>query len=279
MAAVIFEGGSLRGIFSAGVMDALLENKIHFDYIIGVSAGISYGISYASKQKGRNLEVLCKYRNDHRYLSKRNFIRCRSLFDLDFLFDKIPNELVILDRKAIINHKGSVIGVVTDAETGEAVYMDAKHMDKGLTILRASSAIPFYTPPIYIDGKRYFDGGLKDSIPIKKSIADGNTKNLIVLTQPIGYIKKSGKSAKLGAALLKRKYPKLAEVLLNRAENYNDTTKFIKDLQKKSPDNTVILAPEYSLNSFESDLNELKKTYKHGYDITIQNIEKIRKLF
>ncbi len=278
MAAIIFEGGTLRGIFSSGVMDALLDNNIHFDYVIGVSAGISYGISYVSQQSGRNIDIIRQHRNDSRYFSKRNLLRCGSLFDWDFLYDEIPNRLNILDRSAIENYNGTVIAVVTDAQTGQAVYMDAKSMDKKLTLLRASSAIPFYSSAVMLRGRPYYDGGLSDSIPIKRSLADGNTKNLIVLTQPKGYQKSSGKSAKIGAFLFSRKFPQLAQTLLNRANMYNDTLEYINSLESKNKNDTLVLRPAYNLNPFEADIKILEKTYQHGYDITMANLAQIQKL-
>ncbi len=278
MASVVFEGGSLRGIFSAGVMDALLDNNIHFDYVIGVSAGISYGISYVSKQRGRNIDIIRAYRSDYRYFSKRNLLRCGSFFDWDFLYDEIPNKLNILDRDAIYNYKGVVTAVVTDAQTGQAVYVDAKHMDKKGTLLRASAAIPFYSSAVSMGGKLYYDGGLSDSIPIKKSLDDGNTKHLIVMTQPKGYQKKQGKSTKMGAFLFRRKYPELSKTLLQRAKMYNDTLDFIESLEANATTNLVVLRPSYALNSFESDIETLEKTYQHGYDIATEHMDSIRLL-
>ncbi len=279
MAGVVFEGGALRGIFSAGVMDALLENDIHFEYVIGVSAGIAYGISYVSNQSRRNLEVLRKYRNDPRYISLRNFFRCGAFFDYNFIFDEIPNKLVILDRKATANFKGTAIGVVTDAQSGKPVYMSVKNMDKKLSVLCASSAIPFYSSPVFIDGKRYFDGGISDSIPIKKSESDGNTKNLIVLTQPKGYRKKQGMSTKLVAFLLHRQFPNMSKQLLRRTKMYNDTLEYIEHLEKSNHQNTVVLRPSRKIKSFESNVQILEQSYNHGYDTTVRNIDKIRKLF
>ncbi len=278
MASVVFEGGTFRGVFSAGVMDALLDNDIHFDYVIGVSAGIAYGISFVSKQKGRNLEVVQKYKKDPRYYSKRNILRHGSLFGWDFIYDEIPNRLSILDREAIDNYTGKVLAVVTNAQTGQAEYLDAKHMDKKLSLIRASSAIPFYSPAITIDGRQYYDGGLSDSIPIKKSLADGNTKHLIVMTQPKGYEKKQGKSAKMGAFLFRRKFPKLSETLLNRARMYNDTLEFIQSLESENKSDTVVLRPAYNLNPFESNIETLEKTFQHGYDVAMANMKEIQKL-
>ncbi len=278
MAGLVLEGGSLRGFFSAGVMDALLEKNVHINYVIGVSAGISNGVSYVSKQKGRNLEIITKYRNDHRYLSKRNFLKCRSIFGLDFVFDEIPNKLVPFDYDTFNKFDGVVKIGITDAISGKPQYEDGKNMDKKCTLLRASCAIPVYFPAIEFKGKKYFDGGLSDSIPIKQSIKDNNKKNLVILTQPKGYVKEKSKSASIAASLYKRKFPGLSKALKERHDMYNDTIKFIEDLEKNSADDIVVIRPEYKLDSFESDVSKVKKYYWHGYDLGMKHIEKIEKL-
>lgn len=277
MPSLILEGGTLRPIFSAGVMDALLDNNITFPYCIGVSAGITNGVSYISKQKGRNLEVVTKYRNDNRYLSYRNFLRCKSIFGLDFVFDEIPNNLIPFDMDTYRKYPGKVLVGVTNAHTGKTEYLNGKDLDDKATMLRATCAIPLLFPVIKINGKEYYDGGLCDPIPIKKAIADGNTKHLIVLTQPKGYKKELSKKNILVAKLLNKKYPNLKTPLLNRHNHYNETVKFCEKLENEGK--VLILRPEYNLDSFEKDINKLKSSYDHGYNLTINHLSEIKKLF
>lgn len=277
MPSLILEGGTLRPIFSAGVMDALLDNNITFPYCIGVSAGITNGVSYISKQKGRNLEVVTKYRNDNRYLSYRNFLRCKSIFGLDFVFDEIPNNLIPFDMDTYRKYPGKVLVGVTNAHTGKTEYLNGKDLDDKATMLRATCAIPLLFPVIKINGKEYYDGGLCDPIPIKKAIADGNTKHLIVLTQPKGYKKELSKKNILVAKLLNKKYPNLKTPLLNRHNHYNETVKFCEQLENEGK--VLILRPEYNLDSFEKDINKLKSSYEHGYNLTINHLSEIKKLF
>lgn len=277
MPSLILEGGTLRPIFSAGVMDALLDNNITFPYCIGVSAGITNGVSYISKQKGRNLEVVTKYRNDNRYLSYRNFLRCKSIFGLDFVFDEIPNNLIPFDMDTYRKYPGKVLVGVTNAHTGKTEYLNGKDLDDKATMLRATCAIPLLFPVIKINGKEYYDGGLCDPIPIKKAIADGNTKHLIVLTQPKGYKKELSKKNILVAKLLNKKYPNLKTPLLNRHNHYNETIKFCEQLENEGK--VLILRPEYNLDSFEKDINKLKSSYDHGYNLTINHLSEIKKLF
>lgn len=277
MPSLILEGGTLRPIFSAGVMDALLDNNITFPYCIGVSAGITNGISYISQQRGRNLEVVTKYRNDKRYLGYRNFLKCKSLFGLDFVFDEIPNKLIPFDMDTYKKYPGKVLVGVTNAKTGKTEYLDGKNLDDKATMLRATCAIPLLFPVIKINGKEYYDGGLCDPIPIKKAIADGNTKHLIVLTQPKGYKKELSKKNILVAKLLNKKYPNLKTPLLNRHNHYNETVKFCEQLENEGK--VLILRPEYNLDSFEKDINKLKSSYDHGYNLTINHLSEIKKLF
>ena len=277
MPSLILEGGTLRPIFSSGVMDALLDNNITFPYCIGVSAGITNGVSYISKQKGRNLEVVTKYRNDNRYLSYRNFLRCKSIFGLDFVFDEIPNNLIPFDMDTYRKYPGKVLVGVTNAHTGKTEYLNGKDLDDKATMLRATCAIPLLFPVIKINGKEYYDGGLCDPIPIKKAIADGNTKHLIVLTQPKGYKKELSKKNILVAKLLNKKYPNLKTPLLNRHNHYNETVKFCEQLENEGK--VLILRPEYNLDSFEKDINKLKSSYEHGYNLTINHLSEIKKLF
>lgn len=278
MASLILEGGTFRPIFSAGVMDALLDNNIMFPYCIGVSAGITDGFSYISKQKKRNFDVLVNFRNDKRYIGINNFIKCKSIFGLDFAFDEIPNKIYPFDWETFNNYNGKVVVGVTNASTGSSEYLDGKNLDKKCTMLRATCSIPFFFPPALIDGREYFDGGICDPIPIKKAISDGNEKHLIVLTRPKGYIKALSSSNKAAARILKKKYPNLVKPLLTRHEMYNETVKFCEELEKSGK--AVILRPdaERSIDSFEKDVEKIKDSYSHGYEMTIRKLDEIKRL-
>ena len=277
MPSLILEGGTLRPIFSAGVMDALLDNNITFPYCIGVSAGITNGISYISQQRGRNLEVVTKYRNDKRYLGYRNFLKCKSLFGLDFVFDEIPNKLIPFDMDTYKKYPGKVLVGVTNAKTGKTEYLDGKNLDDKATMLRATCALPIFFPVIKLNGNEYYDGGICDPIPLKMAINDGNDKLLIFLTQPKGYKKELSKKNVLVAKLLNNKYPNLKDALLNRHDSYNETVRFCEELEKQGK--ALILRPEFSLESFEKDVDKLKANYNHGYDLATKRINDIKKLF
>lgn len=276
MAGIILEGGTFRPIFSAGVMDALLENGVMFPYCIGVSAGISFGVSYISKQKGRNLEVLLNCRNDKRYIGTRNLIKHHSLFGLDFVYDEVPNKLYPFDWDTFLQYEGRALVGVTNADTGKAEYFNALETDRKCTILQATCAMPLFFPAINWKGSMYYDGGLADSIPIRKAIADGNEKNLIILTRPRGYQRALGRDSKLAVRLLRNKYPAMVEVIQKRPERYNETVAFCEELEKEGK--AVILRPEYPVESMEKDLDALKRNYQHGYDMAVNCMAAIKEL-
>lgn len=277
MSSLVLEGGTFRPIFSAGIMDALLDNDIMFPYCIGVSAGITNGISYISKQKGRNLEILQKYRNDKRYLSFRNYFKCRSMFGLDFVFGELPNTLCVFDHDTYNSYKGKVIVGVTNAETGKPEYLDGSKLDDKCTMLRATCAIPLVFPPIKINNKFYFDGGISDPVPIKKAIEDGNEKHLIILTQPKGYQKEFSRKNEFVAKVYNKRFPGLREPLMNRHIKYNETIKFCEQLEKEGK--ALILRPSESINSFEKDVNLIKKYYDEGYNMAVNNLDKIKAIY
>ncbi|WP_019638773.1 patatin-like phospholipase family protein [Paenibacillus fonticola] len=277
MPSLVLEGGTLRPIFSAGVMDALLDQQIMFPYCIGVSAGISNGFSYISRQKRRNLDILEQYRHDPRYIGYRNYVRHRSLFGLDFIFGEIPGQLIPFDVEAFKSYTGRLLVGVTNAMTGQPEYIDGMEIDEQWTMLRATCAIPLFFPAIEMNGSKYYDGGLTDPIPIRKAVKDGNEKHLIILTQPKGYVKTFSRQNAMVGRLLKRKYPHLEHILLTRHEIYNESVAYCEQLELDGK--AVIIRPQMPLDSFEKDLGKLRSTCQHGYDLAMDKIKDIHKLF
>ncbi len=279
MPALVLEGGTFRPTFSCGVMDALLDSGVDFKYLVGVSAGISNSVSYISKQKGRNLEILQKYRNDKRYVGFKNIFTDKSIFGRKFIYETIPRELLPFDFDTFFANPAEFVVGVTNAQTGEMEYINKKDRVNGFMLLQATCALPIAFPPIIYDGKQYYDGGLVDSIPARKAIEDGHEKMLIVLTRTKDYVKTESKGYKVAAALLKKRYPKIAELILTRHIRYNKEVEFCNQLEKEGK--AVILRPseEAQISSFESDLQKLERNYQYGYDIAMENMEKIKALF
>lgn len=275
MTGIVLEGGTFRPVFSSGVLDALLSENILLPYCIGVSAGIADGVSYISRQPQRNLEIVQKYRNDKRYMSRGNYRKERSLFGLDFIYNEIPNKLVPFDKETFFSYKGKCLVGVTNAATGEPEYRDAMEMDDKFTMLRATCALPMFFPAIEMDGEKYYDGGISDPIPVRKALEDGCDKLLVILTQPRGFVKRLGKYDKMGARMLGHKYPRLKKAILGRPELYNETVEFCHKLAGEGK--AMVICPNHKLNSFESDVRRLEMSYWHGFRMAKEKMKKIGK--
>lgn len=278
MGALILEGGTFRPIFSSGVMDALNDYGVEFPYVIGVSAGITDGFSYVSKQPKRNYDILMNHRHDKRYVGVRNYLHDRSLFGLRFAYETIPQELYPFDWKTFLESPTDIRVGVTNVETGQCEYLDGKKLDQQCTMLKATCAIPFVFPVISLDGKKYYDGGICDPIPVRRAQQDGYDKMLIVLTRPKGYRKQLSKANVIASRLLKKKYPHLVEPLLTRHLLYNETLDYCEELEKSG--RAIILRPseDIQIESLEKDLQKIDRIYHYGYQLALEHMEDIKAL-
>ncbi|GAA0078180.1 patatin family protein [Clostridium sp. CTA-5] len=275
MTGLVLEGGAFRGLFTAGVLDALIDIKLDIKYIVGVSAGITNGYSFASKQRGRNLEVMERFINHQRYVGYKNLLKCKSIMDMDFVFDEIPNKHCPFDYKTFNKFDGKVLAGSFNILTGKVEYFDKESLEEKNLILRATCSIPLLFPFVKLNNNYYADGGLLDAIPINKSLSDGNDKNIIVLTRNEGYRKKESKINKLTYKLYKNKYPHLADVLKNRHIEYNKQLDACKELENNGK--ALIIRPSIDMNigRFERNKVKLKEIYNNGYNEVIKNKEKI----
>ena len=231
---MVLEGGGLRGIFTTGVLDTLMDNFIKVDSIIGVSAGALFGANYFSKQKGRALRYNKKYLGDIRYISKLSLLLTGNLVNKKFAYYKITKELDPFDNDTFIKSKKDYYATVTNIETGNPEYLKITNVNEQLEELRASSAMPFASKIIKINNKKYLDGGISDSIPIDKCISLGYKKIIVVLTQPLNYRKtKLDKKQERLINIKYHKYPNLINTMKNRYINYNNTLEKIIDMENK----------------------------------------------
>lgn len=274
---LVLEGGTFRPIFSSGAMDALLDHDVTFPYCVGVSAGISDGVSYLSKQRGRNLEIVRRFRNDPRYIGVRNFFTCKSLFGLDFVFREIPQKWIPFDYETFRSYEGTCLVGVTNARTGKTEYFHGQEDGEQFQFLRATCAIPLFFPAIPIGEEWYYDGGLTDPIPVRKAIADGCKRHLIILTQPKGYEKRLGRENIFAAKRMHRRFPAIEQALLVRHLLYNETVAFCEKLEQEGK--AVLLRPSHPLDSFEKSVLVLEQTWQEGYDAACTRMEEIRSLF
>lgn len=262
---LVLEGGGMRGLYTCGTLEFFMDKDVYFNYIIGVSAGACNAASYISKQKGRNIKVNTGFLNNWRYMSLRNLILEKSFFGMDFIFNEIPNSLVKFDYEAFYNTECQFLVGTTDCKTGKALYFNKDDMREGFDILKASSSLPLLSPMVNFKGYELLDGGISDSIPIKKSIEDGNDKNIIVLTRNKGYRKSPLKYGNL-IKMKYRRYPLLIEAIMNRYKKYNDTLDYIEELEKEGKALVLRASKEIKVDRLERNLVKLHELFKNGYE-------------
>lgn len=275
---LVLEGGGMRGVYTAGVLDALINQNYCADYLIGVSAGCTNGASYISWQKERGMRTNINYIDDKRYLSFSSYLKTGSLFGMDFLFYDIPEKLDPFDYDSCFKSKCDYRVGVTNIETGKEEYFGKealKKEDRNI-VLRASVSLPIASPIVEIKGKKYLDGGIGDPIPIRRAFEEGCDKVIVVLTRDRGY-RKGASKGKLFFKLMYRKYPKLIELLCNRHERYNETLEYIQKMEKEGK--AFVVAPEkpIEIDKFEKNKNKLFEVYKLGLADGTKVFEKYRK--
>jgi len=273
---LVLEGGAMRGMFSAGVMDVLMESGIEFDGVVGVSAGAVFGCNYKSKQIGRTIRYNIKYIKNPRYCSFRSLIKTGDMFGVDFCYRKIPFELDIFDNETFKNNPLKFYVVATDVNTGKAVYKCVDSADeKGLAYMRASASMPLVSTIINVDGTELLDGGISDSIPLEFFINKGYAKNLVILTQPKDYIKKKNSLIPLMKISL-RKYPKLIEAMSNRHILYNKQVKYAEEAEKNGSAFIIRPSEKLPIGRLEKNPETLKTVYELGREEALKNLDKIK---
>ena len=268
----------MRGMFTCGVIDVLLENGIEFDGAVGVSAGAAFGCNYKSRQIGRALRYNTNYCRDPRYCGFRSLIKTGNLFGAEFCYKTIPEELDPFDFETFEDNPMEFYVVATELQSGKAVYHKCEGDGKNYEWYRASASMPLVSTPVEIDGKLYLDGGIADSVPIKFFESIGYDRNVIILTQPEDYRKKKNKLIPLMRRSLK-KYPKTVETMARRHTVYNDTLDYIKELEKS--EKAIVIRPESALNigRVEHDPERLKAVYDIGRKTALHRLDEIKKYF
>lgn len=262
---LVLEGGGMRGIYTAGILDYFMEKEIAFKEVIGVSAGAIHAASYLSNQKGRSKAVSLDYLNEKKYCSVYSLVTTGDLFGEEFTYHVIPEKLNIFDYEAFKNSPMKMYATVTDIETGNPEYIHLSDLKKQMDYLRASASLPLVSRIVEINGNKYLDGGMSDSIPLKKSQENGFSKNVVVLTQPKGFRKEENKVGFLMNRKYK-KYPKLVECMENRHIMYNNELDYIEQQEKLG--NTFVFRPNHALNvsRIEKNRNKLETAYNEGYN-------------
>ena len=272
---LLLEGGAMRGMYTAGVLDIFMENNIKIDGIVGVSAGALFGMNYKSKQIGRVIRYNKKYAGNKNYMGLYSFITTGNIMNEDFCFKKIVNELDRIDYETFKNSNIEFYAVVTNIETGKAEYIKIDDLkDKNsLEILRASGSMPFVSRPVIVNNKKYLDGGIADSIPIDKIMSMGFDRVIVVLTRPIDYKKK--KSNQILPKIYYRKYPKFVETINKRYIKYNEELEKIEQLEKQ--EKILVIRPSKLVNikRIEKNIDKLQEMYDLGKNDTIKLLDKM----
>ena len=262
---LVLEGGGLRGVFTAGVLDAFLDGNFHADYVIGVSAGAANGVSYVSGQRERGLRTNTDYLHDPRYMGLRSLLLHRSLFGMDFIFHEIPQHLDPFDYQAFQENLCEFWTGAIDIRTGETVYFGKEEIGDDLEALRATTSLPLLSQPVAYRGRLLLDGGTADPIPVRRALADGCDRVVVVLTRERGY-RKPAQSFRAVYRSAFRRYPAMIRALDTRHRIYNDTLDFLAVLECGGTAAVIAPATPPQVRRIERDRDKLLALYQEGLE-------------
>ena len=272
--ALVLEGGGMRGIFTCGVLDYLMDNKIIFPYSVGVSAGACNGLSYMSHQRGRgkysNIDLLAKYK----YIGIRPLLKKRGLIDQQLLFHRFPDRILPYNYKAYAENPGRFEMVTTDCVSGKPCYWEEKYDEKRIIdIVKPSSSLPYACPIIHVDGKPMLDGGIVDSIPLQRAFDQGYENCVVVLTRNKGY-RKSDKEVMVPRFIYKE-YPRLRVALRNRNKVYNEQLELVERLEDEGKIKVIRPLKPIVVDRMETNVRKLTDLYEEGYECAKRMFEAI----
>jgi predicted patatin/cPLA2 family phospholipase len=272
--ALVLEGGGMRGVFTCGVLDYLMDHKISFPYTVGVSAGACNGLSYMSHQRGRgrysNIDLLAKYK----YIGLRPLLKRRGLIDQQLLFHRFPDRILPYNYKAYAENPNRFEMVTTDCVSGKACYWEEKQDEKRIIdIVKASSSLPYACPIIYVDGKPMLDGGIVDSIPLMRAYEQGFDNSVVVLTRNRGY-RKSYKEV-IVPRFIYKEYPRLRVALRNRNKIYNEQLELVERLEDEGKIKVIRPLKPIVVDRMETSVRKLTDLYEEGYECAKRMFEGI----
>lgn len=275
-AGLILEGGGMRGVYTAGILDAFLEENIEFSSIYGVSAGSCHACSYLSKQKGRAYRTLVDYLDDPDCCGVRSYVKTGNVFGVDLLYSQIPNVLDPFDYEQFEKYPGKFFAVLTNVDTGEPEYIRVRDLKKQIWAIRASSSLPLLSKTLVVHGHHYLDGGIADSIPILRSMEAGNVKNVVVLTREEGYRKQPNELM----PLMKLRYAH-SKQFLEKAENrylrYNETLDFLKKEEEEGHVFVIRPSEKVTVGRVEKNKEKLEHLYQFGLEDGKKSMEAMKK--
>lgn len=264
-AGLVLEGGGMKGVYTAGVLDFFLDKDIMFSSVYGVSAGACNMCSYLSKQRGRALDVSIDYLDSKKYCSVESLLSSGDLFNVEMCYHLIPDYLYPYDYETFCNYEGRAYSVATDIASGRPEYFRIRDIRKDIEKIRASASLPLVSRNVRIDGRLYLDGGISDSIPLQKSVVDGNRKNVVVMTKEVGYVRKP--STQLGLIKARYwKYPKVFELMAERHIIYRRQLAYIDRLQENGQAFVIRPKAASDVGRVEKNMEKLKQLYQEGYE-------------
>lgn len=272
---LVLEGGGIRGLYSSGVLDAFMENDITFPYVIGVSAGSCNGVSYIGKNLHRMRDITLGYSGDERYKSVKSMLKNGEYLNSKWIFGELSYDMFPLDYDTYEKSHTTLCAVATNAYTGKPEYFYPEGFRNGCEELRASCALPVATKPVPLGDSLYYDGGVSDSIPLKHAFEDGCEKCVVILTQDKNYVKKPMNHEKAIKKILK-KYPNVAQGVLNRHNMYNDQRKYVFEMQNQGK--ALVICPDEPLHcsTLNVSAEQQKDIYQIGYTQGLEYIDKVK---
>ena len=259
---LVLEGGGVRGIYTAGVLDTFMEKGIAFDGVIGTSAGAIHAVSYLSGQKGRSIRYYKKYCKDYRFMSFNSFLLTGDVVGVDFCYHELPEKLDVFDNKAFMKNKVPFYAVCSNVETGQAEYIRVSDAFKEIDVIRASASLPYFSRIVEIGDKKYLDGGCCDSIALCAFQSMGYQRNVVILTRDIEYRKKP--EMKFLTKAVYRNYPKFCDALLRRHEMYNRQVEYIMEQEKKGSIFVIRPMSPLEVGRMETNPDKIQLVYDRG---------------
>lgn len=264
-AGLILEGGGMKGIYTAGILDFFMDKKIMFSDCYGVSAGVCHLCNYLSGQRGRSYRISVNYLDMKQYCGTGCLLRTGDLFGVEMNYNLIPNYLDPYDCEAFAAYEGRAFAVATDIRTGKPVYLPLEDMPRDIVAVRASSSLPLVSRNVEIDGALYLDGGISDSIPIRQSMRDGNRKNVVIMTKEEGFVRQPAGVELAAVKMRYLRYPKVYELIRERHLTYNETVRFLEEKQRAGEVFVIRPKQKSSVSRIEKDKEKMTALYEEGY--------------
>lgn len=276
---LVLEGGAMRGLWSAGVTDVMMEHGVEPDGLIGVSAGAAFGCNYKSRQIGRAIRYNTRFAKDARYSGIRSLLRSGNYFNAEFGYHVVPYEYDIFDTQTFEQNSMRFTVVCTDVLTGQAVYHDIDHVDyEELEWLRASASMPLASKVVKVQGHQLLDGGVSDSIPLEYYERQGFNRNVVILTQPKGFVKEPNKLMPVMRIAL-RKYPKMLKAMYERHVMYNHELDYVAEAERQG--RCLVIRPDgkIPIGHISHNPDEMRHVYEMGRTIGERYIEQIKEFY